>query len=70
MLITSLDEEESLSTIELLTYAISQIKFSDEIGDYLDEKTRLVFSAESANPMRQSVNSLSDWTHTTLLGGN
>ena len=39
----ALDEEESLSTVDLLTYSISQVKFSSDISDYLLEKTRLVF---------------------------
>lgn len=52
VLLTSLSTEESLSTIELLTYAISQVKFAPEIAEFLEEKTRIVFSEDRANPVR------------------
>ena len=71
VLLTSFDSEESLSTIELLTYTISQVRFSAEITQFLEEKTRLVFSQEVAqNPVRQAINGLSTWIHSTLLKDN
>ena len=66
----ALDEEESLSTVDLLTYSISQVKFSSDISDYLLEKTRLVFQSEKTNPLRQAINRIMDWVHSTLLRSN
>ena len=70
VLLTSLEVEGSLSSIELLTYSMSQVRYSSEIGEYLEEKTRLVFSEDSKNPMRQAINGLSDWIHFNLLASN
>lgn len=71
-MLTSLDQEGSLETIEKLTYTISQVRFFTEenCAEYLSEKTRLVFSEEAKNPTRQAINGLSPWLHSTLLGSN
>lgn len=55
-----------------MTYTISQIRFFTDTtsADYLQEKTRLVFSEEAKNPARQSINGLSVWLHSTLLESN
>ena len=69
-MLASLNVEECLTTIELITYAVSQVKFTEEIAPFLEQKTRLVFASEQTNPMRQTVNSLSSWFHETLLSTN
>ena len=36
----------------------------------MEEKTRLVFTEDSKNPVRQAINGLSDWIHFDLLASN
>ena len=61
VLLLCFEKEKSLATLDYLVYSLSQAKFSDEITEFLDEKTRLVFSEEIESVMRDYVNGLSSW---------
>ena len=62
VLLFCLEKEESLSTLDLIVYSLSQVKYSGEVGEFLEEKTRLVFSEQEGNvDMRKAIDGLENW---------
>ena len=70
VLLTSLETHHNLAILDTLIYSLSQIRFAEEVNEFLEDKTKLVFAGEGNNAVRNSINGLNSWIMTSVLASN